>query len=224
MNKAIFWDSDGTLLYGNESFKCSLMRAMKAAGAEPDENEVRNLMRRICSWYVPKKDHSHLDGEGWWQDLLDGIGAFCLQQGIAPANIPSVCREFRQNVVTYEYEAYADSEAVLRTFQERGFKNYIISNNFPELDQVFRRLGLDACISGYILSASVGYEKPRQEIFAYALRLAGNPDIRYMIGDNPVTDGQGGLAAGLKPILVHNRQEGTVCCDELSELFRIITE
>lgn len=27
MKKAIFWDSDGTLLYGNESFKCSLMRA-----------------------------------------------------------------------------------------------------------------------------------------------------------------------------------------------------
>lgn len=77
MKKAIFWDSDGTLLYGNESFKCSLMRAF----------------------------------EEW----------------------------------------------------------------------------------GYFLSASVGYEKPRREIFGYSILKAGNPEIKYMIGDNPVADYQGGL-------------------------------
>lgn len=224
MNKAIFWDSDGTLLYGNESFKCSLMRAMQEAGVEPDEEEVRSLMRRICSWYTPDKDHSRLNGEEWWQELLKDIRGYCEQQGAAPTVVGSICAAFREKVVTYEYEPYADAEKVLRTFQERGFSNYIISNNFPELELVFQRLGLDAYISGYILSASIGYEKPRKEIFAYALRQAGNPEICYMIGDNPVADGQGGLAAGLKPILVHNRQEGLVCCEELTELLQIITE
>lgn len=224
MNKAIFWDSDGTLLYGNESFKCALMRAMQDAGVEPDEEAVGSLMRRICSWYAPEKDHSRLNGEEWWQELLKEIGHFCVEQGIAPADTASVCASFRENVITYEYEPYADAEMVLRTFQERGFSNYVISNNFPELELVFRRLGLDAYVSGYILSASVGYEKPRKEIFACALRLAGNPETGYMIGDNPVADGQGGLVAGLKPILVHNRQEGMICCDELTELLKIITE
>ena len=116
MNKAIFWDSDGTLLYGNESFKCSLMRAMQEAGSEPDEEDVRSLMRRSCSWYVPEKDHSRLTGEEWWQELLGEIRAFCQEQGVSSSAIPSVCAAFRKNVVTYEYEPYADAEMVLRTF------------------------------------------------------------------------------------------------------------
>ena len=31
MNKAIFWDSDGTLIYGNESFAYSLVKACEEA-------------------------------------------------------------------------------------------------------------------------------------------------------------------------------------------------
>ncbi len=42
MNKCIFWDSDGTLLYGNESFKCSLIRAFKEFGYEKPRKEVLN--------------------------------------------------------------------------------------------------------------------------------------------------------------------------------------
>lgn len=224
MNKAIFWDSDGTLLYGNESFKCSLMRAMNEVGAVADEETVRGLMRQICSWHTPEKDHSCLNGEEWWQDLLDEIRLFCIRQGIAPADAGSVCDAFRKKVIAYEYAAYPDAETVLRTFQERGYSNYIISNNFPELKEVFQRLGLDAYISGYVLSASVGYEKPRKEIFEHAIQLAGHPEIRYMIGDNPVADVQGGLAAGMTPVLVHHRQDGVVCCEQLTELLHIIGE
>ena len=39
MKKAIFWDSDGTLLYGNESFKCSLIRAFEKFG----NSRIRNV-------------------------------------------------------------------------------------------------------------------------------------------------------------------------------------
>ena len=222
MTKAIFWDSDGTLLYANESFKISLIRALENEGYTPDEADVKSLMKRICTWHTPEKDHSRQNGEAWWQELLAGIKNFCLQQGIAPEHISAICHAFRQNVIAYEYEPYADVKAVLHAFRERGFANYIISNNFPELDQVFRRLGLDQEIAGYILSGSVGYEKPRREIFDCARQLAGNPDICYMIGDNPVADGQGGLNAGMKPVLVHNHQEGMICCENLSDLLTVI--
>lgn len=52
----------------------------------------------------------------------------------------------------------------------------------------------------------------------------GNPELRYMIGDNPITDYQGGLDAGMKPILVHNEVDGKVCCDRLTDLFEIIKD
>ncbi len=63
-------------------------------------------------------------------------------------------------------------------FKEKGYENYVISNNFPELGKVFERLGLDTEISGYFLSASV----------------------------------------------VHNIVDGKVCCEQLMDLLKIITE
>lgn len=139
-------------------------------------------------------------------------------------DIVPICDSFREKVVAFEYEAYSDAKVVLHYFKKKGYENYIISNNFPELGQVFERLGLDTEISGYFLSASVGYEKPRKEIFEYSKAKAGYPEICYMIGDNPMTDYQGGMEAGMTPILVHNMEEGKVCCERLTDLFDIIRE
>ena len=124
----------------------------------------------------------------------------------------------------FEYEAYPDAKAVLHHFKEMGYENYIISNNFPELREVFVRLGLDEEIAGYFISASVGYDKPRKEMFECAMTQAGNPEVCYMIGDNPVADYEGSLNAGMKPVLVHKNIEGKVCCEQLTDLFDIITE
>ncbi|MBE5794080.1 MAG: HAD family hydrolase [Clostridiales bacterium] len=223
MKKAIFWDSDGTLLYGNESFACSLMSALEEAGYHPAKDELTALMKRVCTWHT-QKDHAHQSGEEWWQELLDAVGDFCAQQGIAPEKIPFICNAFRQKVIAYDYRIYADAQMVLHQFCERGYQNYIISNNFPELDQVFCRLGLAPYITGYILSASAGWEKPRKEIFDHAIAVAGHPKLCYMIGDNPIADYQGGLNGGMKPILVHNRVEGLICCEELTELLDMIKD
>ena len=88
MKKAIFWDSDGTLLYGNESFKCSLIRAFEKYGYRLGEDSARDFMRSVCSWYMPEKDHSDKDGEGWWQELLGEISKFCMKQGVDENHIP----------------------------------------------------------------------------------------------------------------------------------------
>lgn len=224
MKKAIFWDSDGTLLYGNESFMKSLVRAYEKYGYSLEEDTAREFMRRVCSWYVPQKDHSNKNGEEWWADLLEEICMFCEEHKVCKRDTEFICGAFRKNVISYEYEAYPDAKAVLHHFKEKGYENYIISNNFPELNEVFERLGLGAEIAGYFPSASVGYEKPRKEIYDYAIEKADNPEIRYMIGDNPITDYQGGLDAGMKPILVHNIVDGKLCCDRLIDLFEIVSD
>ena len=224
MKKAIFWDSDGTLLYGNESFKISMIRTFEHFRYSLEEDVAKNFMKSVCSWYIPEKDHSDKSGEDWWFDLLGEVSIFCKEQGVNESDISAICKSFREKVISFEYEAYPDAKIVLHYFKEKGFKNYIISNNFPELGKAFEKLGLDSEIAGYFVSASVGYEKPRKEIFKYALEKAGNPEMRYMIGDNPVTDYQGGMEAGMLPILVHNEVKGLVCCKELSDLIDIIME
>lgn len=222
--KAIFWDCDGTLVRDNESFKCSLMRALKEFGYSVAEEEVKRFLREACSWNKPEEDHGDKNGEEWWEQLLGGMRRFCEEQGVSPTDEVSVCDAFRKNVVSYEYEVYPDTKKVLRYFGEKGYRHYIISNNFPELREVFLRLGLDEEIAGYFISASVGYDKPRKEMFEYATAQAGNPEVRYMIGDNPVADYEGSLNAGMKPVLVHRNVEGKVCCEQLTDLFDIITE
>lgn len=222
MKKAIFWDSDGTLLYGNESFTISLVRAFEEFGYPIEEDVARKRNRNICSWYVPWKDHSNKDGEKWWQDLLEDIRMFCRENNVNDGDIEPICNSFRKNVISFEYEAYPQAKEVLHYFKEKGYENYIISNNFPELGEVFVRLGLGEEISGYFTSAGVGYEKPSKEIFKYAIENAGNPDVKYMIGDNPKTDYQGGIDAGMTPILVHNIVEGMLCCENLVDLYEVI--
>lgn len=224
MKKAIFWDSDGTLLYGNESFRISLMRSFSEYGYSLDEDDARSFMKRVCSWYMPEMDHSDKDGKEWWEELLGKIVVFCDDRGVAKLDVPSICKAFRNNVIKYEYEMYPNAKIVLHHFNEKGYENYIISNNFPELAEVFKRLALDDYISGYFLSANIGYEKPRKEIFEYAILNAGNPEIKYMIGDNPIADYQGGLNAGMIPILVHNTVEGAMCYEHLTDLMDVIKE
>lgn len=224
MNKAIFWDCDGTLVHDNESFKCSLLRVLQEFGYSVSEDIARIFLRETCSWNKPEEDHGDLNGEEWWERLLGRMRKFAEEQGASATDAASVCMAFRRNVVCYEYEAYSDAKSVLRYFSEKGYKHYIISNNFPELREVLIRVGLDEEIAGYFISASVGYDKPRKEFFEYALEKAGNPEVRYMIGDNPVADYEGGLNAGLKSILVHKKVDGKVCCEQLTELLDTITE
>ena len=47
MKKVIFWDSDGTLLYGNESFKTSLIRTFEKFEYTLDEDDARFFMRSV---------------------------------------------------------------------------------------------------------------------------------------------------------------------------------
>ena len=223
MKKAIFWDSDGTLLYGNESFKLSLVRAYKELGYDLSENSAGELMHASCSWFSPDIDHSSQSGEEWWSTLLSKFAAFGKRFGVHDGDIEKINARFRRLAIDYEYELYPDALETLHYFCENGWENYIISNNFPELYKVFDRLGAGKYLSGVFVSACAGYEKPRAEIFRFALEKAGTPDVCYMVGDNPVTDYIGGTNAGMKAILVRTEpKNGEVFCKTLTEIRSLI--
>lgn len=221
MNKAIFWDSDGTLMYGNESFLWSLDKALRNHKYEIEKGLIKEFLRGVCSWFTPEKTHPEVTGEVWWETLLDSTKGFCHQHNVLAEDIPQICQEFRENVVIFEYQLYDDAEEILQYCTQLGYKNYLISNNFPELVKIFERLGLDKYFSGYFVSADIGYEKPNREIFQQALEKAGNPEVCYMVGDNPITDVKGAQAVGMKTILVHRKSEEAepdYVCEELLEI------
>ena len=60
-----------------------------------------------------------------------------------------------------------------------------------------------------VVSGQIGWDKPRPEIFAHGMALAGPGARCLMVGDNPVADIQGAQGAGLDAALVHRLQPST---------------
>ena len=126
------------------------------------------------------------------------------------------------------HRLHDDALKVLTELKNRGYKSYMLSNNFPELPDIANKMGLDEYFDGYVVSALVGYDKPRKELFEYARKLAGNPFECIMIGDNPVDDIKGAKNAGFKTILVNDRHpdyNGDYCdyiCKTLTDILDVI--
>jgi FMN phosphatase YigB (HAD superfamily) len=97
-------------------------------------------------------------------------------------------------------------------------------SNYPELPEMADKLGLSPWLSGTVVSARVGYEKPRREIFEIALAAAGHPDVCYMTGDNPAAGIAGAQAVGIPAILVHNKPGSTAdfVCGSLTDVLGVL--
>lgn len=167
--KAIFWDFDGTLIYSNESFKDSLEYAFKKYDYDFEECILKEFLVSACSWYMPELEYTNMTGDLWWENLIDKLQLFCNRQGIIEGDCNLICNQFRTNVISFKYKLYDDAQDILAYCKNRGYDNYILSNNFPELIQVIKNFNLDKYITDYFLSANIGYEKPRVEIFQYAI-------------------------------------------------------
>ena len=206
MRTALFWDFDGTLIYANESFYESFRKALQENQAVLPEAQLYDFLHAHVTWHNPDRCFKERTGELWWQDLQDAMKAFCLSHGMSGKAAENTASRFREIVISSEiYTPYSDAAETLRICKERGFDSYILSSNFPELMQVADDFGFSPYLSGCLLSADIGWEKPRPELFLEAMRLAGDYDEYIMIGDNPAKDIAGGNAAGMKTVYVHPR-------------------
>ncbi|MBA2534601.1 MAG: HAD family hydrolase [Rubrobacter sp.] len=107
------------------------------------------------------------------------------------------------------FNPYPESEAVLRRLREMGVKVFALSNWDIELEKVLDDLGWGGYFDGVIASAVVGVEKPDGKIFEEALRIGGIARERVVhVGNDPITDIEGGSEAGIDTVLVDRR--GTV--------------
>ena len=221
MNKVIFWDFDGTLVCPDSKWSASLHKVLKRFGYDIDFGKVREHMRTGYTWHRHEDSYVTNTGQKWWDNLFKHFTPFYESNKISQADEEKMNTDFRQCILNAElYTLYEDAEEVLRKCIEMGYTNYILSNNFPELSLVIEGLEVSKYFADYVVSANIGYEKPRIELFQYALKLADSPEICYMVGDNPVADIQGGKSAGMTTILVHKDGdfEADFKCDSLSEI------
>lgn len=205
----LFWDFHGTLTHPDITwFEVAMEAAAEQAPHRPlSRDTLEKFFSSTCLpwWTVPSGDTRHLIGtDAWWGHCKRGFEGMFRQCGFTPAEAAGIAPILREkSLEAHRYSLYADARETLETLRGRGYTSYILSNNFPELEQLVEDLGIRHLFDGVIVSGLVGYDKPRREIFERAKGVAGNPDEAWMIGDNPKDDIAGAKAAGFTTVAVH---------------------
>ena len=152
MNKAIFWDFDGTLVHSEHLWSGSLYRTLQRYTLHKDITleDIRPPMSHGFSW------------DFYYEDMQRVYKAV----GITDSEAKELLPLFRKVLLEPEnYHLYADTIQTLETLRSKGYRHYLLSNNYPELDITMDRIGLSQYFDGMIISAQVGFDKPRREIF-----------------------------------------------------------
>ena len=227
MKKAIFWDFDGTLVYSEHLWSGSLLRTLELYTKDNriTLDEIRPHMAYGFTWDTPEKDFLSNKVELCLELTNIHIESVYRAAGIPEKEILLLLPLYRQVLTDVRnFHVYDDMEYTLNALKGMGFEHYILSNNFPELDDIANSLGFDKLFNGYIISAHEGYDKPRREIFEAAYEKAGRPQKCFMVGDNPNSDIAGAENFGIPGILVHNENtKGHDCivCPNLKDIIPI---
>ena len=207
----LFWDYHGTLTKPDNQWLDIGVRLCKEYFPEmniADQTIIDNFYRKCLPWFTyPDRDTRHLvANDGWWRSCEEEFVKMYMRSGLSEEQAKVIAPLIRPYVVdSRNHFLHDDAISTLRELTRRGYRSYMISNNYPEVPQQCKELGIDEYMSGYAVSALVGYDKPRRELFDYARHLAGDPRNCVMIGDNPTDDMKGAKDRGFTTILVNNR-------------------
>ena len=221
--KVIFWDFDGTLVYSNPLWSNSVYNALKSVYNDTTVtfNEIRACMATGFTWHTPEKDFTAFTNEKWWQ-YMNHYFYNCYISLNVPQNIAEQATEKIRDFIKRKenYQLYSDACSTLKKLKDKGVKNVILSNNYPDLCDVLKKLDIYDLFDDFVISAVVGYDKPRKEIFEIAKSLYPNAKEYYMVGDSVKADIIGGNNAGFKSILVHKGfdEQADYCFDDLSSI------
>jgi putative hydrolase of the HAD superfamily len=204
----LFWDFDGTLGFGPHGpggWAPCLVEALDELhpGHRVTPADVRPFTSNRYPWSRPDVIHTHLrTASEWWAALeLVFVEAF---RGVG-------YNETAATLATRAGELYADGSrwglfddtlVVLDELAAQGWRHVVLSNNIPQLRANLEALGLGRLLDAVVCSADIGYEKPHPAAYRCALEVAGDPAIRWMIGDNFKADVAGAEQAGIPAILV----------------------
>lgn len=207
----LFWDFHGTLTQPDILWFDAALEALKQCFPAlhiARETIEKNFTRTCLPWYH-FEDHDTtalVDTEAWWAFCEEQFAAMFVRCGLSKEEGEKAAPYIREYILDVShYRLYPDAVETLRTLQRQGYRNFILSNNFPELEKVAAALGLSPYLEGVISSANVGYDKPRKELFDYALKTAGAQE-GIMIGDSIEEDITGAASAGFFTIAAHYRE------------------
>ena len=203
------WDFDGTLAWRDGLWSGCVLEVLDEH--EPGHGASRESLRALLSgrfpWHRHEQPHPELaEADAWWESLTPLIAGAMAGCGIADSRALELAPAVRHRYVDASrvWRLFDDVPAALEATRAAGWRNAILSNHVPELPALVSALGIDGLVEDVFSSAVTGYEKPHPEAFQLVLRRFGQPEVRWMIGDNPHADVEGAEALGIPAVLVRS--------------------
>lgn len=204
--RAILWDFDGTLAERPGTWRSCLLEVLDEhePGHRVTADDVRPFLQDGFPWHSPDRPHPELNSAGaWWKHVsallaraYEGIGFSPMRAQVLSQFAAAAYPDPRA------WRLFEDTVPALRLLKAAGWRHVVLSNHVPELPAIIACLGIAELLDASITSAATGFEKPHPEAFAIGRRAAGDPDILWMVGDNPHADVAGAEASGIPAILV----------------------
>jgi putative hydrolase of the HAD superfamily len=207
-DRVIFWDFHGTLASSPRLWSGSMKAVLDEN--EPDNDVTLDALAMFVNgsytWDLPDRSYADLvNPRKWWAYHEELFEKAYVGNGLPPEKARKYALMVRDQIIRPErYELFDDTIIALQASKDAGNINYILSNHIPELPMIATSLGLSDLVDECFTSAIIGFVKPNENAFKEALRMTGNPENAWMIGDDLKADVLGATQANLNCILVHS--------------------
>lgn len=201
---AVLWDFDGTLTHRPQMWSTSIAEACWAIGVSrrdvtPEDFDANAYLH--LPWNSQELGNGNVfSPDEWWSSFLRSIEPLiATKTSLAPIQIQAVLSKIRETATDASRFAIDHRAiAIVEDLNRRQMPQYILSNHVPELEAIVRKL-LPGLFRHVWSSACIGFEKPRQEIFQFAIEKIGKPSASLlMIGDSNFRDIAPARLAGMK--------------------------
>jgi len=198
--ECVLFDAVDTLLAPAPSFQGRFVAVAAEHGVPLEEAAVDAAIAaaaREAAW--PEDWTDPATQRAFWtefyRDVLSGLG----HQG-GPELAEALFRAFSDPAA---YRLFDDVRPALDELAGRGLTLGLVSNFEPWLDEVLALQGIHGRFAAVAVSGKLGVAKPDPRIFKAALDEAGaDPGATVHVGDQPVNDVAGAMAAGITPVLI----------------------
>jgi putative hydrolase of the HAD superfamily len=221
----IFFDVGNTLISANpHDF---LIPYLRQQGVAANWARLPQAIEYGFRHYVREHDHAKTEAQGLalWQQF-DRIF-------LTELEVPEVEQWVERLSLLWQdpqcWPLLPGAKAVLEKLKQAGFQLLVVSNWGGDLPAILEVAGIKDYFTGLSVSALVGASKPRPEIFAAALAMAGaTAQEVWHIGDSYENDVLGARAMGITPVLFGNQARSgivdpdVVCIEQLHDLLPLL--
>jgi putative hydrolase of the HAD superfamily len=214
MKDAILFDLGNTLVqyYERQEFPALLEQAIREVQSYLQKQGLLTVPADLMWQRVAEENHESADHR---VRPLEGRLAriFQLDPAHGAGVVEAICRRFTAPLFA-RGRPYEDAVPVLRQLRSEGIRTAIVSNapwGSPGAlwREELERLGLSRWVDVAVFCTDVGWRKPAQPIFQFALtKLGAEPRTCLFVGDDPRWDLAGPQAIGIEALLID--RHGTI--------------